>query len=130
FLDGAAVSFESVSLDALGLEGALSFRRSVTTASTDLGSGRFAVELLPGTYRVVVTPSDRDLASVLVTELTIDPRAAGTRIMGQYYRVPLRALVEGSVLKPDRSPLSFATVHALRVSPEDSLDPMDIRRFA
>lgn len=130
FLDGAAVSFESVRLDAPELGGKLSFRRSVASATTALGPGSFVVDLLPGTYRVVVTPADRDRASVLLTELTIDPRAAGERIKGQYYRVPLRSLVQGVVYKPSLDPASQAAVQALRVAPPVELDSMDVRRFA
>src|SRR5690606_5960917 len=125
-----AVSFESTRVDGLELGGELSFRRTVATATTALGAGSFEVALLPGSYRVVVTPADRDRASVLVTELTIDPMVAGSRIQGQYYRVPLLTRGTGAVLAPARGPLPNATVHALRVTPGVDVGALDIRRFA
>ncbi|MBC7171481.1 MAG: hypothetical protein H5U40_03595, partial [Polyangiaceae bacterium] len=116
FVDGAAVSFESLELDALDLDSAPSFRRVAVTGTVDALSGQFSVGLLPGVYRVVVTPTEPARAGVLVTEVVIDARSAGGEINGQFYKLPLRQNLFGHVLTPSWEPIPLATVRARRLA--------------
>ncbi len=125
----AAVSFESIALDDLGLPGDLSFRRTAFTETPAEGPSPFTLDVFPGTYRVVVTPAESDRAGVLVFEVDIDERSATPGIQGQNYLLPLRTRMSGVVLTPGGSPVPLAGLNAHRVAPPSTLAAGDLLRF-
>ncbi len=128
---GAAISFESTALVDLDLDlgGAITFRRSAITASAEPNVGQFEIALLPGTYRVVVTPTELDAAGVLVTQVTIDVRSAGSVIMGQLYSLPRRARYSGEIITPAGEPVPQPTLRARRLPAAASVPADDVLRF-
>lgn len=128
-VDHAAVAFESVALDVLGLPGDFSFRRTVFTETPDSGPSPFSLEVFPGRYRVVVTPAEADRAGVLVFEIDIDERSAEPGIQGQNYLLPLRTRMLGAARAPFGQAVPSAWIRALRVASASWLSAGDIARF-
>lgn len=100
-LAGAVLTF--VSDDVFDVESGLggSFR---ATAQTD-ASGDVVVELLAGSYDVVVAPAEADLAVESVLGVTIQPPPTGGVLQGQLFTVPPRARLGGVVRSPDGQPV-------------------------
>jgi len=80
-----------------------------TTTRTD-ESGKFEVDLLPGTYEVVVSGAGSD-HGVRAETVRLDASDMDT-IMGQVFVLPPRARIGGEVQTRDLHPVQGATVHA------------------
>lgn len=100
--------------------GAVGFFR--TTATTD-DDGRFEVQLLAGTYDIIITPSQSEPSQaalgVLREERTISPErpdgigpTEAIPVMGQLFQLPRRAEFGGSVRTADGVGMIDATVRA------------------
>jgi hypothetical protein len=88
-VEGATLSFRATDVadDTTGVVG--SFRTSATTGE----GGLFEVELLPGTYQVLVTPTDPELG-ILEQEVII---GGGESVSGQVFALPERTRLQGIV---------------------------------
>jgi len=100
------VSEEAVLDGARGLTG--SFRASAITDER----GDFAVDLLPGTYGVVITPTDNRLA-VTTDSVIISESAGTTHLRGQNFTLPDRATLGGTVETADERMLPGVLVEAV-----------------
>jgi hypothetical protein len=78
------------------------------TATTD-AQGRFAADVLPGTYDVIVTPAQGDLA-VVAQRVRIE--GGNEVVRGQLFTVPQRARLSGSLEVWDGRPVVGATARA------------------
>lgn len=87
-----------------------SFRTTVATNEEPGHEGEFSVQLLPGTYDVVITPTRPDLG-VLRETVRLDPRH-GSDVRGQIFPVPSRARYGGHVQTFDEQPMTNAQVRA------------------
>jgi hypothetical protein len=105
-LDEAIVSMRSQDVfgDLSGITG--TFRATVTTDA----QGRFVVDVLPGTYDVVVTPAGHTELAVLAQRVRIE--GGNEEVRGQLFSVPARARLSGSVQVADGRPMPEATVRA------------------
>lgn len=121
-LQGAVLTFTSN--DVFGVETGLggSFR---ATAETD-SSGDVVVELLAGSYDVVVTPAQSTLAVLSVTGLTIQPPPTGGVLQGQLFVAPERARLGGVVRTPRGEPVTGANLEAIALG---TLLEDDVSRF-
>lgn len=110
-LAGAVLTFTTN--DVFDVDGGLggSFR---TTAETD-GSGDVVVELLAGSYDVVVSPAQSTLAVVSVSALTIQPPPTGGVLQGQLFEVPERARLGGVVRTPSGEPVAGLNLEAIAI---------------
>lgn len=108
-LAGAVLTFTTN--DVFDVDGGLggSFR---TTAETN-GSGDVVVELLAGSYDVVVTPAQSTLAVVSVSAVTIQPPPTGGVLQGQLFEVPERARLGGVVRTPSGEPVAALNLEAI-----------------
>ncbi len=104
----ATLTFNSSDIgdDGDGVQG--SFRTTVTADD----EGAFDVELLAGTYEVVITPSDLDLA-VSTETVGIVPPASGDTLRGQLFALPRRARLGGSVTAPDMREMPGVAIEAV-----------------
>ena len=107
-----------------------SFRVTATTGIEDcagggVGCGQFAVEVLPGTYEVIVTASGIEDVGVLATTLRIEAREGDDPIMGQLFTLPLRTRVDGTVRTTNMRVMPGATVQAAALggAPPSGLPP-------
>lgn len=83
-----------------------------TSATTD-ERGRYSVELLPGTYDVVMTPPSGDVGSELaVLRTRVDLTGAGERASGQSFQLPPRQVLGGTVATSTMEAMSGASVVA------------------
>ncbi|MEZ4247575.1 MAG: hypothetical protein R3B99_04970 [Polyangiales bacterium] len=108
-LSGAVLTFTSN--DVFDVDSGLggSFR---TTAETN-ASGDVVVELLAGSYDVVVTPSQPNLAVASVSGLTIQPPPTGGVLQGQLFVAPERARVGGVVRTPSGAEVTDLNLEAV-----------------
>ncbi len=89
-----------------------------TTAMTD-ESGRFSVELLRGTYEVVVSSGAIEGVSitrepaVFADSVSISPPPEQSEVMGQVFRLPERAHFGGRVVTTDLEPMRETVVEGL-----------------
>ncbi len=106
---GAALTLRSDDVvdGATGVVGSFS---ATTTADAD---GQFEVQVLPGTYQVVVTPSSSGRLGILDQTVHIVPPAGTWMVQGQVYDLPRRLVLGGKVVAPDGRTMSGATVQAL-----------------
>ena len=104
----ATLAFESSDIgdDGDGVQG--SFRSTVTADD----EGAFDVELLAGTYDVVITPADLDLA-VSTETVGIVPPTSGDTLRGQLFALPRRARLGGSVTAPDMREMPGVAIEAV-----------------
>jgi hypothetical protein len=86
-----------------------SFRAMVATSEEPGHEGEFTVQLLPGTYDVVITPTSPDLSVLREMVVRIDPEH-GTEVLGQTFQVPARARYGGWVQTFDAEPMINAQV--------------------
>lgn len=86
-----------------------SFRAMVATSEEPGREGAFAVQLLPGTYDVVVMPASPELGIVRETGVRLVPEA-GTELLGQTFQVPMRARYGGKVQTFAAEPMNHAQV--------------------
>lgn len=84
------------------------FRATVTTRAEAGLEGIFSVQLLPGTYEVIVTPTDRELGVVRET-VRLDPDGRN-EVLGQVFQVPARARYGGRVQTAGALPMLNALV--------------------
>jgi hypothetical protein len=107
-IEGAALTFRSDDVfdGTTGVHG--SFR---TTAMTN-SDGTFSVDLLPGTYEVLVTPpsSRGDLAVLLQTSNRIEPSAEP--LNGMTFELEARRQLSGVVRTADERTMSSAAIQA------------------
>lgn len=121
-LTAATLTFESFDVfdEAVMLRG--SYRTSAMTGSR----GEFDVELLAGTYQVVVSPSAGQF-SVLTEELRIVAPASGDPISGQLFVVPERARLGGTVRTVGDEPVPAVSVEAVALGSQDDEAPLAAR---
>lgn len=114
----AIVTFKSQDVfdDTTGVVG--SFR---TTATTD-AEGYFTVNVLPGTYEVLVTPTAREVAmSVMTVRVDMTPTR---EICCQLFPIPERATYGGKIFTHDMREMAGATVQAIALGwPGETLSP-------
>ncbi len=82
------------------------------TVATD-AYGAFSVQLLPGTYDLVVTPTDTETHNLGI--LRVPRLMLGTdhpTLMGQLYELPPRTHYGGNVQTPDARAMPNAEIHA------------------
>jgi hypothetical protein len=99
-----------------------SFRTMTTTAE----DGTFEVSLLPGTYDVLITPSNPTLGIQHEQNVRIDPTT--TQLRGQIFAVPNRLLYGGWAQTADATRMFDARIrsHARGSTYEDMLAPVAI----
>ncbi len=121
-LTAATLTFESFDVfdETVMLRG--SYRTSVMTGPR----GEFDVELLAGTYQVVVSPSAGQF-SVLTEELRIVPPTSGDPISGQLFVVPERAHFSGEVRAADGELLPAVSVEAVALGAQNEEAPLAAR---
>ncbi len=85
-----------------------SFRAMVATSDEPGHEGELTVQLLPGTYDVVITPSSVE-HGVIREEVAL-AASAGGELSGQLFQVPLRARYQGTVRTPAGEPVLNAQV--------------------
>ena len=117
-LANANVSFRAVDVvdSETGVVGAFT-----TTASTGYEGetlGRFEVQLLPGTYEVVVTPGAGDLGLRVHRQQITIGMASGTELRGQVFQLPARSAFGGTVNTSSGEAIIDALV---RASPRGAL---------
>lgn len=109
---GATISFRSVDVfdDTTGVIGSYA-----TNGSTE-SDGVFEVDILPGSYEVIVSPPSSaagDPGVTVESMLRIEQPAPGTSCnVGQLFELPERAVLGGMVQSPGGEPVSGATVLA------------------
>ncbi|MEM9068810.1 MAG: carboxypeptidase-like regulatory domain-containing protein [Myxococcota bacterium] len=91
-LAGATLSFASENV----FDETVMLRGSFGTSTTTDAEGEFEVDLLAGTYEIVVSPTAGQF-SVLAEELRIVPSATGAPISGQLFVAPERARFGGTI---------------------------------
>ena len=107
-LQGVSLSFESNDvLESLGFTSG-SYR---TVATTD-ERGQFEVELLAGTYNVVVSPSGGKYG-VLTETLRVVPNPNGAPLIGQLFSVPERARFGGTIRTSNGDMVSDVLIEAI-----------------
>ncbi|MDH5492231.1 MAG: hypothetical protein OEY14_09780 [Myxococcales bacterium] len=116
---GATIDFSSSDVFDETLQLGGSFRTSAETLAAssleadagalDPDAGRFEVDLLPGTYDVVITPSGDDLG-IFVGRLVVVP--SDTPVNGMVFVVPDRSRLGGSIETEDARPVAGAMVRA------------------
>lgn len=88
-----------------------SFRAMVATSEEPEREGEFTVQLLRGTYDVVVTPTSPELSVLRERVVRIDPEH-GSEVLGQTFQVPTRARYGGWVQTFAAEPMINAQVRA------------------
>ncbi len=121
-LTAATLTFESFDVfdETVMLGG--SYRTSTRTGSR----GEFDVELLAGTYQIVVSPSAGQF-SVLTEELRIAAPATGGPVSGQLFVVPERARVGATVETEEGEPLAEVSVEAVALGVQAEGAPIAAR---
>lgn len=94
-----------------------SFRAMVATREEPGHEGEFEVQLLRGTYDVVITPTSPDLSVLRDPAVRIDPEGTPdpdrpAEVLGQTFQVPARARYGGWVQTFDAEPMINAQVRA------------------
>jgi len=127
-IQNALVELHSTSLLGLDLGAVASFHASIATSAVPGEVGRFEVEVLPGTYDVVVTPSgtvcegsactNTENLGVLATTVTIDVPLAG-----RLFVLPDRARLGGRVLTADGRTMADMPVQAVALQVPLDGDP-------
>lgn len=114
-LENATVTLRSENVfdDASQVNG--SFSVTVTTDLSDDSQpgGDFEVELLPGQYEVVITPSGSDLGVLVVDALDLSTAAAGATLMGQRFEVEARTRLGGRVQTTDGEEMAGSEIFAI-----------------
>lgn len=87
------------------------FRATVTTTDEPGMEGTFRVQVLPGTYEVVVTPARPDLGVIRET-VRLDPDGRA-EVLGQVFPVPARARYGGRVQTADARTVVDARVRGI-----------------
>jgi hypothetical protein len=109
-IEGATLTFVALDVvdDVTGVIG--TFRNMATTNDCEdpKTCGRFQIDLLPGTYEVVVTPGSE--YGVLREMLRIDDVDGDGQVQGQSFQVPTRAPYAGSVRTQLGEPMFDALV--------------------
>jgi len=100
-----------------------------TTVTADT-AGHFEAHLLPGTYDIVLTPVGRTDVAVLAPDpVTISPPMGTDCLMGQTFVLPQRATLGGQVRTADGRMMVGATVQALALNREATMDAFSGGRF-
>jgi len=131
-IEADATGFETVPGAVLSLvstdvfDGSTGVTGSFRTTATADATGEFRVEVLPGTYEVLVTPPDmRGDVGVLAEVVRIEVPPGEDCLLGQRFQLPPRAALAGSVRTPDGREMPSATVnaHALGWEPASGVSP-------
>ncbi len=94
-----------------------SFRAMAATSDEPGHEGEFSVQLLRGTYDVVITPTSPELSVLRDPAVRIDPETTTdpgrpAEVLGQTFQVPARARYGGWVQTFDAEPMVNAQVRA------------------
>lgn len=84
---------------------------ATTTAEVDAGQLRFCVEVVPGTYEVVVTPPS-SMACAIFAETRLVSAPDGKMATGVLFELPAPAYLSGTLQTTDGRPLADATIEA------------------
>lgn len=84
---------------------------ATTTAEMDASQLRFCVEVVPGTYEVVVTPPS-SMACAIFAETRLVSAPDGKMATGALFELPGPAYLSGTLLTTDGTPLADATIEA------------------